>query len=406
MEKNIYRDDFPLIRDGADLVYLDTAATAQKPKTVIETMAAYNRSSHANIHRGVYQLSQQATEAYDGVREQVKQLINAQRSEEVVFTKGTTESFNLLAHSYGLQNLRAGDEVVISLAEHHSNILPWQQVCKFTGASLVYLPVADDGRIMDSAIDTVITNKTKIVAITMVSNAFGTVQPVEAIIKRAHDVGAVVALDGAQAVPHMAVDVRALGADFLAFSAHKMFGPTGVGVLYGKYQHLEAMMPYQTGGDMIEYVEEQSATFAPVPTKFEAGTPNVEGIIGFGEAIRYISHIGYQTIHDREMALTAYALDKLTKAPHIHVHGPKKLEERGPVISFNVADVHPHDVTTILDNDNIAIRAGHHCAQPLMKRMGLPSTCRISFGIYNTEEEIDRLMDSLMKVRTWLGYES
>ena len=399
-------NQFTLIKEHPELVYLDTAASSQKPEQVIVRMANYNRKEHANIHRGVYELSQKATEAYDKVRQQVKYLIHAERDEEIIFTKGTTESFNLLAHSYGLPNLKVGDEVVISQAEHHSNILPWQQVCRLTGAVLKYLPVDEEGRIRVDAIDEVITDRTKIVSVTMVSNAFGTVQPIRQVIKRAHDVGAVAALDGAQSVPHGEVDVQSLKADFLAFSAHKMFGPTGVGVLYGRYDLLDQMIPYQTGGDMIEYVEEQASTFAPVPTKFEAGTPNIEGVIGFGEAIRFMSQIGYDFINETEMALTDYAFQRLAATPHIQIHGPKDIKLRGPVISFSVEGVHPHDVTTILDNDHVAIRAGHHCAQPLMKRMGLPSTCRISMGIYNTREDIDRLIESLLKVRKWLGYES
>jgi len=402
----VYRDDFPLIRDRKDVVYLDSAATSQKTTCVIDKISGYNRRLHSNIHRGAYEMSLQATKAYDNVRSQVKYLIHASRNEEIIFTKGTTESFNLLAYGYGLPNLKAGDQVVISLAEHHSNILPWQQICRMTGAELVYLPVEDNGRVLESSIETVIGHRTKIVSLTMVSNALGTIQPVEKVIQRAHEVGAVVALDGAQSVPHSKVDVKKLDADFLAFSAHKMFGPTGVGVLYGKYELLETMVPYQTGGDMIEYVEEQSATFAPIPTRFEAGTPNIEGIIGFGEAIRYIDRVGYKALQAKEMALTDYALKRLKETPYIQVFGPDTGHERGPVISFGVLDVHPHDVTTILDQDKIAIRAGHHCAQPLMKRLGLPSTCRISFGIYNTEEEIDQLIDSLKGVRKWLGYES
>ena len=404
--ENWVREQFPLISQNPELVYLDSAATSQKPDQVINSISHYNRTTHANIHRGVYDLSQKATEAYDKVRQQVKYLIHANRDEEIIFTKGTTESFNLLAYGYGLNHLSQGDEVVISLAEHHSNILPWQQIVRLTGATLKYLPVDDQGKIIVEAIKEVITEKTKIVSVTMVSNAFGTIQPIREVIRHSHELGAVVALDGAQSVPHGSVNVRELDADFLAFSAHKMFGPTGVGVLYGKYELLSEMLPYQTGGDMIEYVEQQSATFAPIPTRFEAGTPNIEGVIGFGEAITFIQQIGYGFISKREMALTAYALEELEKTPHMIIHGPKELKERGPVISFSVEGVHPHDVTTILDNDHVAIRAGHHCAQPLMKRMGLPSTCRVSFGVYNNKEEIDRLIVSLKKVRKWLGYES
>ncbi len=400
------REQFPVITGNPEMVYLDTAATSQKPTQVIHRMEQYNKKEHANIHRGVYELSQKATEAYDRVRSQVKYLIHARRSEEIIFTKGTTESFNLLAFGYGMANLSEGDEVVISQAEHHSNILPWQQLKQLKGIVLKYLPVDDNARIDLNALDEVITSKTKLVSVTMVSNAFGTIQPVKEIIEKAHSVGAVVALDGAQSVPHMSVNVRELDADFLAFSAHKMFGPTGVGVLYGKYELLETMVPYQTGGDMIEYVEEQSSTYAPIPTKFEAGTPNIEGIIGFGEAITFIDQLGYDFIHSVEMDLTIKALAILRQIPRLIIHGPDNMDERGPVVSFSIEDVHPHDVTTILDNDHIAIRAGHHCAQPLMKRMGLPSTCRISFGVYNTVEDIQRLADSLKKVRKWLGYES
>ena len=397
---------FPVIVNNPDLVYLDSAATSQKPEQVINRMAHYNRWEHANIHRGAYALSLQATQVYDHVRQQAKYLINADREEEIIFTKGTTDVFNLLAWGYGMENLEAGDEVVISQAEHHSNILPWQQVTHFKKAFLKYLPVDEAGRIVEEAIDQVITEKTRVVSVTMISNALGTIQPIREIIERAHKVGAVVALDGAQSVPHMKVDVKDLDADFLAFSAHKMFGPTGVGILYGKFGRLEKMIPYQTGGDMIEYVEEQTASFAPVPTRFEAGTPNIEGVIGFGEAMAFMEHLGYGVIHEIEMSLTAYALDRLKEVPYISIHGMEGPEGRGPVISFSIADVHPHDVTTIVDTEGIALRAGHHCAQPLMKRLGLPSTCRVSMAIYNTEEDIDRLVESLKKVRRWLGYES
>ncbi|PKM66871.1 MAG: cysteine desulfurase [Firmicutes bacterium HGW-Firmicutes-2] len=397
---------FPLIRHHGSLVYLDSAATTQKPEQVINRISKYNRQEHANIHRGVYDLSQKATMAYDQVRQQVKYLLSAQRDEEIIFTKGTTESLNLIAYSYGMPMLSEGDEVVLSIAEHHSNIIPWQQLVKNKKAVLKYLPVDIEGRIIESAIGTVITEKTKIVSVTMVSNAFGTLQPIASVIKRAHEVGAVVVLDGAQSVPHKKVDVKALDADFLVFSSHKMFGPTGVGALYGKYALLEKMIPYQTGGDMIEYVEEQTSTFAPIPQCFEAGTPNIEGIIGFGEAIRFIEQVGYDFIHKEEMGLTKYAYDQLSHLNHIQIYGPLDIKDRGPVISFNVEGVHPHDVTTILDQDHIAIRAGHHCAQLLMKRIGLPSTCRVSFAVYNTTEDIDRLIESLKKVRKWLGYES
>lgn len=397
---------FPLIQNHKELVYLDSAASSQKPLQVIHALEKYNTKQHANIHRGVYDLSLEATNAYDKVRQQVKYLIHAKRNEEIIFTKGTTESFNLLAFGYGMNHIESGDEIVISQAEHHSNIVPWQQLVQLKGAVLKYLPVGDDGIILGDAIDKVITDKTKIVSVTMVSNALGSIQPVRKIIRRAHEVGAVVALDGAQALPHTKVHISSLDADFLAFSAHKMFGPTGVGVLYGKYHLLEEMVPYQTGGDMIEYVEEQSSTFAPIPTRFEAGTPNIEGVIGFGEAITFIEQLGYGFLTEYEKSLTKYALKRLGETPHVIVYGPEEVSKRGPVISFNVEGVHPHDVTTILNEDHIAIRAGHHCAQPLMKRLGLPSTCRISFSVYNKYEDVDKLIESLLKVRKWLGYES
>lgn len=406
MTKTIIHDMFPLIKNNKRLVYLDNAATTQKPKSVLKRLKKYNKKEHANIHRGVYLLSQNATLEYDKVREQVKELINAKRVEEIIFTKGTTESVNLVAFSYGFEHLNEGDEVVISQAEHHSNILPWQQITKMKNATLKYLPVDEEGRIQINEINKIISDKTKIVSVASVSNAFGTIQPIREVISRAHDVGAVVLIDGAQSVPHSKIDISELDADFIVFSAHKMFGPTGVGVLYGKYELLEKMIPYQTGGDMIEYVEEQTSTFAPIPQRFEAGTPNIEGVIGFGEAINFINNIGYDYLTECERELLKYAYDLLSKMEHVTIYGPKDLSNRGPVISFNIEDVHPHDVTTILDNDSIAIRAGHHCAQPLMKIMGLSSTCRISFSVYNTKEDIDRLIVSLKKVRGYLGYES
>lgn len=397
---------FPLINNHPELIYLDSAATSQKPIQVIKAIEHYNAYQHANIHRGVYDLSMAATDAYDKVRQQVKYLIHAKKDEEIIFTKGTTDSLNLLAYSYGMVHVMAGDEIVISQAEHHSNILPWQQLAKIKDARLKYLQVDDEGMILSDSIEHVITEQTKIVSVTMVSNALGTKQPIRHIIKRAHEVGAVVILDGAQAIVHSSIHVQGLDADFLVFSAHKMFGPTGVGVLYGKQALLETMIPYQTGGDMIEYVEEQSSTFAPLPTRFEAGTPNIEGVVAFGEAITFIEQIGYGYMTEYENELTAYAYERVKEVPHIILYGPKDLSQRGPVISFNVEDVHPHDVTTILNEDHIAIRAGHHCAQPLMKRLGLPSTCRISFSVYNKKEDVDHLIESLKKVRRFLGYES
>ncbi len=403
-EKIIWgKTQFPLI-NNKEILYLDSAATTQKPLSVIERIAQYNESSHANIHRGAYSLSIEATDLYDEVREKVARLISAGARDEIVFTKGTTDSFNLLAFSIGETFINEGDEIVISLAEHHSNILPWQALARRKGAELKYLPVDDEGRIISSEIANVISPKTKIVSVTMVSNAIGTIQPVREVIKRAHELGALVALDGAQSVPHMKVDVQDLDCDFLAFSAHKMFGPTGVGVLYGKKEILEKMEPYQTGGDMIEYVELYESSYAPVPTKFEAGTPNIEGVVGFGAAIDFINELGIENIYEYEKKLTKYAYDKVSALPHITVHGASDIDERGSVVSFSVEDVHPHDVATVLDNYGLCLRAGHHCAQPLMKRLGLPSTTRASFSIYNNFEDIDKLCESLKEVRKWLGY--
>ncbi len=403
---NWAKEQFPLIKNNTDICYLDSAATTQKPMCVIDAVSDYNKTTHSNIHRGLYELSMNATKMVDDVRGKVRELINAKKTEEIVFTKGTTDSFNLLAFSYGETNIEKGDEIVISVAEHHSNILPWQQLCKRKGAILKYLPVDDSGKIIVDKLDEVITDKTKLVSVTMTSNALGTKQPVKEIIRKAHLVGALIALDGAQSVPHEKVDVTKLDCDFLAFSAHKMFGPTGVGVLYGKSELLEQMSPYQTGGDMIEYVELFSSTYAPVPTKFEAGTPNIEGIVGFGAAIDFINKVGYDAIVEREKSLTKYAYEKLGELDIITIHGTDNLEDRGSVISFSIKDVHPHDVATILSNDGVCIRAGHHCAQPLMKRLCVPSTTRASFSIYNTYEDIDRLVESVKQVRKWLGYES
>ncbi len=397
------KSQFPLI-NNKEIVYLDSAATTQKPSMVIARLAEYNESSHANIHRGAYSLSIEATDLYDEVRKKVAGLISAKSKDEIIFTKGTTDSFNLLAFSVGESFINEGDEIVISLAEHHSNILPWQALARRRGAVLKYLPVDDEARIIVDELENIITEKTKFVSVTMVSNAIGTVQAVREVIRRAREVGAFIALDGAQSVPHMKVDVQDLDCDFLAFSAHKMFGPTGVGVLYGKKELLEQMEPYQTGGDMIEYVELFESSYAPVPTKFEAGTPNIEGVVGFGAAIDFINELGIENIYDFEKELTKYAYEKISALDHIMVHGARNIDDRGSVISFSVEDVHPHDVATVLDNYGICLRAGHHCAQPLMKRLGLPSTTRASFSIYNKKEDIDKLCESLKEVRRWLGY--
>ncbi len=407
MEKDTkIRDSFPLIKNNSDIAYLDSAASSQKPQVVIDAVNDYSSKSHANIHRGAYKLSLEATDMYDETRKKVAKFIAASSSDEIIFTKGTTDSFNLLAFAYGEENISAGDEVVISILEHHSNILPWQTLCARKGAVLKYLDIDEKGMILKAQINDVISEKTKIVSVTMTSNALGTKQELGDIIKRAHEVGAVVSVDAAQAIPHERVNVKELDCDFLAFSAHKIFGPTGVGVLYGKMEALEKMRPYQTGGDMIEYVELFESTYAPIPTRFEAGTPNIEGVVGFGAAIDFVEELGYETIHRIESDLTSYAYEKISEIEHVNILGTDDLDKRASVISFTVDDVHPHDVTTILDSDGVCVRAGHHCAQPLMKRLGVPSTTRASFSIYNTYEDIDRLCKSLKKVRKWLGYGS
>lgn len=404
---NNYREDFPILQtmaNGRPLAYLDNAATAQKPKEVIEAVADYYRTSNANPHRGTYELSVKATEIYEKSREVIQQFIHAERPEEVIFTKNTTESLNLVAYCYGLTFIQPGDEIVISILEHHSNLIPWQRVAKARGAVLRYMYIDSDGAIPDSEIEGKITPKTKLVAIAHVSNVMGVVTPVDKIVRKAHSVGAVVVLDCAQSIPHMAIDVQKLGADFAAFSGHKMMAPMGVGVLYGRKELLDRMPPFIAGGEMIDSVSEQEATYAELPQKFEGGTQNVGGALGLAAAIRYIRRIGYDTIQRLESDVVNYACQRLAELPEVTVYGEKTGAHRCGVVSFNVRDVHPHDVASILDASGVAIRAGHHCAQPLMRYLGISATCRASFYFYNTREEVDTLIASLKTVRRWLGY--
>jgi cysteine desulfurase / selenocysteine lyase len=410
-EKSILeiRRDFPslaLTPNDKPLVYLDNGATTQKPLRVINSIRDYYEKFNANPHRGAHYLSVIATQIYEDSREAVKAFINAKSSKEIVFTRNATESLNLLAYSYGMSNIKEGDEIVISIMEHHSNLIPWQQVAKSKNAILKYLYIDDEGQIKENEIYEKITEKTKLVSITHISNALGTINPIEKIIKHAHEKGAVVIVDGSQSVPHKKVDVRSMNADFFVFSGHKMLGPMGIGVLYGKEELLEKMPPFLYGGDMIEYVEEQETTFAELPFKFEAGTQNVEGALGLKEAILYLQEIGLDRVEKIERELTAYALEKMSELSIIEIYGPKDLNKRSSVISFNVKDVHPHDTASILDAYGVAIRAGHHCAQPLMRYMNLNATARISFYFYNTKEEIDIFIESLKNVRKWLGYGS
>lgn len=401
------RKDFPIlsqkVQDKA-LVYLDNAATTHKPSQVLDAMRNYHHMYNGNPHRGVHYLSVKATEAYEGTREKVKGFINAESASEIIFTKNATESLNLIAYSYGMNFIEKGDEIVLCISEHHSNIVPWQQVAKAKGAVLKFMYLNSDYRLSMDEVKQKITDRTRLVGIAQMSNVLGTIYPVKEIAAYAHSKGAVVLVDGAQSVPHIKVDVRDMNADFFAFSGHKMLGPMGVGVLYGKLKLLEKMPPFLTGGDMIEFVEEQDTTFAELPFKFEAGTQNVEGAVGLSAAIDYLEDIGLNNIHAYEMELTAYAIKRMSENSHITIYGPKDLENRGGVIAFGIEDCHPHDVSSILDSYGVAIRAGHHCAQPLMKFLGAPATSRASFYFYNTKEEVDVFIEGLNTVRRWLGY--
>lgn len=401
--------DFPILKEkihGKRLVYLDNGATTQKPLQVIEAINDYNKTSHGNPHRGAHQLSIRATQEYDLAKEKVRELINAKYSEEIIFTKNTTESINLIAHTYGREFINEYDEIILAISEHHSNILPWQRVAKEKNAVLKYMYLNEDFRITSDEIRSKITNKTKLVSVAHMSNALGTLNPIEEIIDHAHKVGAVVVIDGAQSTPHMVVDVLQLNPDFFVFSGHKMLGPMGIGVLYGKKELLDKMPPYLMGGDMIEYVYEQEATFAPVPYKFEAGTQNVEGAVGLRAAIKYLQAIGLDNIKKHEEKLTEYALSKMLDLPYIQIQGPKTMESRGGIISFTMDGIHPHDIATILDSYGVAIRAGHHCTQPLMRFLDIPATSRLSFYLYNTYEDIDIFIEGIKNVRKWFGYGS
>lgn len=406
---NKYIEDFPALDqefNGHKFVYLDNAATTQKPIAVIDAVDEYYRKNNANPHRGAYALSVKATDLYEGARDVVRDFIGAEKSKEIVFVRNATEGLNLIAFSYGLNFLNPGDEIVISIAEHHSNLVPWQQVAKAKGAVLKYLYLDDEGIISKEEIESKITSKTKIVSVTQVSNVLGTINPVKEIVEKAHSVGAIAIVDMAQSIPHMKVDVKALDVDFAVFSGHKMLAPMGIGVVYGKEALLEKMPPFLCGGDMIEYVWEQKTTFAEVPQKFEAGTQNVGGAVGLTAAIKYINKVGIENIEAIEKELTSYALEKLSEIPHLTIYGTKDIDKKAGVISFNVDDVHPHDVATILDSYGIGIRTGHHCANPLMRYMKVNATCRASFYLYNTKEDIDALANGLKNVRKWLGYGS
>lgn len=401
MGKN-YLDDFPILRsemNGHPLAYLDNSATTQKPHDVVRSICGYYGGCNANPHRGVYELSVKATKVYEDARRKVAEFLNAKSTLEIIFTKNATESLNLIAYSYGLNNLRGGDEILITIAEHHSNLVPWQRVAQATGAKLNYIYLTANGNLSAEDIDKKLTRRTKILAVTQISNVLGLVNDVKTLAAKAHEVGAIIVVDGSQSVPHIPVDVKDIDADFLAFSGHKMLSPMGIGVLYGKQKILEQMPPFLSGGDMIEYVEEQTTTYAELPQKFEAGTQNVGGAAGLAAAIDYLRGVGFAEIERIEHDLTTYAITELKKIPYVELYGCDAANKIG-LITFNVKDVHPHDVATILDAEGVAIRAGHHCAQPLMKYLGQNATCRASFYFYNTRRDVERLIEAIQKVRS------
>ena len=390
------KDDFPILKNR-NIAYLDSGATSQKPQAVIDAISEFYKKCNANPHRGAYALSQEATEVYESTRTKIAEFINAKHREEIIFSKNTTESLNLIAYSYGLENIEKDDEIVISIMEHHSNLVPWQKVAKTKQAKLNYMYINENFELSDEEIESKITDKTKIVGITHVSNVLGTINNIEKIIKYAHKKGALVIVDASQSIPHMKIDVQALDADFLVFSGHKMLAPLGIGVLYGKKELLDNMTPFLMGGDMIEYVYEQDTTFASLPNKFEAGTQNVEGVIGLGAAIDYIESLGYDKIEQIEREIVHYAIEELRKLNFLDLYLTKNNENHSAVISFNIKGVHPHDVASILDAEGVCVRSGNHCAQPLMRFLGIDSTCRASFYIYNTKEDVDRLVEALNK---------
>jgi len=404
MIRSEVRKQFPILEQKVNdhpLVYLDNAATAQKPLQVIETLDHYYRKINSNVHRGVHTLGTWATDAYEEAREKVRAFIHAKSSEEIIFTRGTTASINFVAQSYGRAKLTAGDEIVITYMEHHSNLIPWQQVAKQTGAVLKYIPLQQDGTIKLDDIAHTISEKTKLVALTHVSNVLGTVNPIKETASIAHKAGAKILVDGAQSVPHMKVDVQALDIDFLAFSGHKMGGPTGIGVLYGKKEILEEMEPVEFGGEMIDMVDLYESTWRELPWKFEGGTPIIAGAIGLGAAIDFLQSIGMEQIEQHERELVNYAMERVATLEGITIYGPK---EHSGLLTFNIDGIHPHDVATVLDTEGIAVRAGHHCAQPLMKWLNVSATARASFYLYNTKEEVDLFIEGLKKTKEYFGH--
>ena len=399
----VVRKDFPIFETdvrGKPLVYLDSAATSQKPRQVIDRMVQFYETENANVHRGVYELGEKATLAYEGARGACARFIGAVSPKTIVFTRGTTESINLVRFSWGRFNVGEGDEILLTEMEHHSNLIPWQLLCSETGATLRHLPIDDEGELRMDLLGEYVTDRTKLVALTLMSNVLGTINDVRAIADAAHSVGALVLVDAAQAAPHFSFDVNDLDADFLAYSAHKMCGPTGAGVLYARERLLEEMPPFHGGGEMIREVWADRATWNEIPYKFEAGTPNIAQAVGMGAAVEYLEGLGMDAVHEHELELTGYAIERL-EAMGAKVYGPHDLSKRGGVVSFNLEEVHPHDMATIVDQEGVAIRAGHHCAQPLMRVLGVPATARASFYVYNTREDVDALIAALEKSKGW-----
>ncbi|MBW7477800.1 cysteine desulfurase [Paenibacillus oenotherae] len=405
MNMQLIREQFPILHqdiNGHPLIYLDSAASSQKPRSVIDAVKRYYEWDNANVHRGVHTLGSRATDAYEGAREKVAKFINAASTQEIIFTRGATTSLNLVASGYARAVCGEGDEIVITPMEHHANLIPWQQAAKATGATLKYIPLQPDGTITIEDVEKTVTDRTKIVSVTHVSNVLGVINPIKEIAAIAHRHGAVMVVDGAQSAPHMAVDVRNLDCDFYAFSGHKMCAPTGIGVLYGKKALLDGMEPIEFGGEMIDHVDLQDATWKELPWKFEGGTPIIAGAVGLGAAIDFLTEIGMDAIEQHEHKLTAYAYDRLSTLDGITIYGPQ--QNRSGLVTFNLGEVHPHDVATVLDTKGIAVRAGHHCCQPLMRWLNVSSTARASFYLYNTEEDVDRLVDALQETREFFGY--
>jgi cysteine desulfurase/selenocysteine lyase len=401
LDTNLTRKDFPVLQrkiNGRQLVYLDNAATTQKPESVISSMDDFYRYSNSNVHRGIHQLSVEATELYEDAHTKIARFINARGMKEVIFTKNATEAINLVAYAWGRKNIMEGDTILLSEMEHHSNIVPWQILAREKGARLEYIPIDDNGRLMMDKLKDLAGDRLRLVSITQMSNMLGTINPVREIARWAHEQGAIVVVDGAQSVPHFPVDVREMGCDFLAFSGHKMLGPTGIGVLYGRREILEDMEPFISGGDMIKEVHLKESKYNDLPWKFEAGTPPIAEGVGLAKAVEYLSGLGMEPIRGHERALVSYAMDRLGDIDGITIYGPPA-DERGGIVSFNLEGIHPHDLATLLDREAIAIRAGHHCAQPLHERLGIAASARASFYLYSTPEEVDALVDGIKKAK-------